>query len=171
MVQIVKATPNDINLITQLGKTTFFEAHSTSGTKEDLEAYLNKAYEHEAFLEELNDPKNIYYLIYFNDQPAGFSKIVLDRPDASISNHNVTKLDRIYILKEYYDKKLGVELFNFNLELSKKSNQKGMWLYVWIKNERAIIFYKKMGFEIVGSYDFVLSKTKSNPNHIMFLEY
>ena len=171
MIQIKTATLDDTEVLTQLGKTTFMEAHHTSASIKALECYLNKVYQEERFLEELENPNNIFHLIYFNEEPVGFSKITLSETNAAITKDNVTKLDRIYVLKEYYDKKLGVELFKNLVSVSKENKQTGLWLYVWVKNERAINFYKKMGFLVVGSYDFVLSKNKSNPNHIMFLEY
>jgi ribosomal protein S18 acetylase RimI-like enzyme len=46
-----------------------------------------------------------------------------------------------------------------------------MWLFVWKENQRAIHFYKKAGFHIIGSYDFRLTETHSNPNHQMLLKY
>jgi ribosomal protein S18 acetylase RimI-like enzyme len=84
---------------------------------------------------------------------------------------NVTKLERLYVLKEFHHLKLGLELFNFNVELSKKNNQAGMWLFVWTENLKAINFYKKAGFNIVGKYNFKISETHSNPNHQMLLLY
>lgn len=59
----------------------------------------------------------------------------------------LAKLDRIYIDEKYLDKKLGQMLFNFNLEIAKQRNQRGIWLYTWIKNDRAIRFYEKMEWE------------------------
>lgn len=88
-----------------------------------------------------------------------------------IQIENVTKLERLYLLKEFYSLKLGLELFNFNLELSKQNNQAGMWLFVWKENQRAVSFYKKTGFKIIGNYDFKLTETHSNPNHQMLLMY
>jgi ribosomal protein S18 acetylase RimI-like enzyme len=83
----------------------------------------------------------------------------------------VTKLERLYLLKEFYGRNLGAELFNFNLNLSKEAGEKGLWLYVWKGNDRAIRFYQKQGFEIVGSHDFKISETHHNPNHQMFLKF
>ena len=70
-----------------------------------------------------------------------------------------------------HQRKLGYQLFDFNVNLSKEHNQNGMWLFVWIENKRAVSFYEKTGFKIIGSHDFFLSKTHSNPNHQMLLDY
>ena len=57
------------------------------------------------------------------------------------------------------------------IELSTAHGDRGMWLNVWKKNERAIRFYEKQGFETVGESEFVLTKTHSNPNWVMVLRH
>lgn len=171
MVEIRKATTKDFEILIKLGKTTFIEAHHQSATKEELDNYLNSSYHPDNLAEQLKDANNLFHLIYFNNIPAGFSKIIIGEENSNPLLTHITKLERIYILKEFYDKKLGLALMQFNIEISKKLNQKGMWLYVWTENHRAVNFYKKLGFKIIGEYDFQLTETKSNPNHQMLFDY
>jgi len=171
MTTIRKATVADVELLAELGRQTFIESHGHSAATEDVETYINTAYNPEACKQELEDANNIYHFIYYNNQPAGFSKIILNSPAQAVAAINITKLERIYVLKEFYNMKLGLALLNFNIELSKNHNQTGMWLYTWVENERAVNFYKKAGFKIIGSYDFRISATHTNPNHRMYLEY
>lgn len=171
MIEIIKASANDAQLLADIGKQTLLESHGHSAPKADMDAYVNKNYSAEFFQNELCDPANIYHIIYHDGQPAGYSKIILDYTHTNIEMQHVTKLERIYLLKEFYELKLGRELLNFNMELSKSNKQAGMWLFVWKENPRAISFYLKNGFKIIGSHDFKISETHSNPNHIMFLEY
>ena len=83
----------------------------------------------------------------------------------------VTKMKQLYLLKEFYDLKLGHQLMHHAIEISQKQGEKGMWLNVWKENERALRFYKKQGFKIVGEADFVLTASHANPNWVMLLEY
>jgi len=83
----------------------------------------------------------------------------------------VTKLERIYLLKSYYGMEAGKKLFDHNINLTKDQYQMGMWLHVWIENHRAIAFYLKQGFKIIGSHDFEVSPSHFNPNHVMYLKY
>ena len=171
MTTIRKATPTDVALLAELGSQTFIESHGHSAAKDDVDAYINSAYNTEVCKQELEDINNIYHFIYYNDHPAGFSKIILNCPAPDVANQDITKLERIYILKQFYNKKLGLTLLNFNIDLSKSQQQTGMWLYTWVENERAINFYKKAGFTIIGSHDFRISATHTNPNHRMYLKY
>jgi ribosomal protein S18 acetylase RimI-like enzyme len=121
--------------------------------------------------EELNNPENIFHIIYYKGQAAGFSKIIFNRPHPLIGSTAITKLERLYLLKEFYNLKLGLTLFEFIISLSKEENQNGIWLFVWTENQRAVSFYKRNGFEIIGNTDFKISETHSNPNHVMYLKY
>ena len=171
MVSIIKATGKDFQTITEIGKVSFFESHRTSATKETLDIYINKKFTEDIIKEELADTNNLFHIIYYNNKPAGYSKVILNSNHTNIKYENVTKLERIYLLKEFYGLKLGYQLFEFNVNLSKKNKQNGMWLFVWVENKRAVNFYEKTGFKIIGSHDFFLSKTHSNPNHQMFFKY
>lgn len=171
MNSIVKANEDDVKLIADIGRLSFIESHGSSASAADLNEYVKEKFSYAVIKEEISDLKNIYHIIYRDKQPAGYSKIIFNASRANIKEDNVTKLDRIYLLKEFYGLKLGYELFTFNIELSKKNNQAGMWLFVWKENHRAVSFYKKAGFKIIGSYDFKLTETHSNPNHQMFLRY
>lgn len=171
MVTIAKATTDNAALLADIGRITFIESHGHSATAADIDTYVATKYTPAVMQQELSDPKNIYHILYYDQQPAGYSKIVLHSPHPGMPQQNITKLERIYLLKEFYQLKLGYELLRFNIDLSQKNNEAGMWLYVWKENHRAVNFYTKTGFRITGSYDFKLSETHSNPNHRMLLLY
>ena len=171
MISIVKAKKDDFQLLADIGRTTLLESHEKSAAAEDLNVYVETNFAYDVVKEELIDAKNLYHLIYYDGQPAGYSKIVLNADHPNIQLRHVTKLDRLYLRKEFYSLKLGFELFNFNNELSRQNAQAGMWLFVWQGNRRAINFYLKAGFEITGNYTFKLSENHSNPSYQMLLTF
>lgn len=171
MISVIKATERDYYSIVNIGKLSVAESHRDSSSAETMNEFLEKNYSSDAIKEELNDINNIYYIINYNDKPAGFSKIILNAKHPNIGGENVTKLDRIYLLKEFYGLKLGLELLNFNIELAKSNHQSGMWLYTWIGNTRAIDFYLKAGFTIIGSHKFYVTKKHYDESHQLFLDF
>ncbi|WP_304235781.1 GNAT family N-acetyltransferase [Jiulongibacter sediminis] len=170
-MEIRKGTIADAEMLSEIGTLSFIESHGLSGPQADIEAYAKKYFTPESFEAELKEPSNVYYIIFCEGKPAGYSKIIFNSPHFNVPESRVTKLERLYLLKEFYGRNLGAELFNFNLNLSKEAGEKGLWLYVWKGNDRAIRFYQKQGFEIVGSHDFKISETHHNPNHQMFLKF
>ncbi|MEO8085604.1 MAG: hypothetical protein ABI763_02220 [Bacteroidota bacterium] len=113
MIKIIKATEKDFSDIVAIGKITVEEAHRDSCTAEEMNQFLENNYTDDAIKNELSDINNIYHIIYFNEQRAGFSKIIFNCSHPNIQPKNVTKLDRIYLLKEYHNLKLGYELLKF----------------------------------------------------------
>jgi ribosomal protein S18 acetylase RimI-like enzyme len=171
LFQIKKPAIQDSKLLSILSKESFLVPHGHSAPKKDVDNYVSNNFNEENFIKELEDKKNEYHLIYYKEKIAGFSKLVFNFENKNVDAKNITQMSRLYLLEEFYGLGLGKELFNFNVSLAKENKQAGIWLAVWIENQRAITFYKKMGFKKVGNYDFYLSKTHSNPNYILYLEF
>lgn len=171
MINIRLATVADAHLLSVIAPQTHMESHGHSAKAEHHELYISKKLSVDAFTNELTNPENIYHIISVDDIAAGYSKIILNCNHSLITGQPVTKLERIYLLKPYYGMDAGKQLLDYNVSLSKEQHQQGMWLHVWTENHRAFAFYQKHGFNIIGSYDFEVSPTHFNPNHVMYLKY
>lgn len=170
MILIEKADKDDAYLLSEMAAATFLESHGSSAAPGDINSFIAEKYNPCTFTAELSNPKNNYHVIYYNGRAAGFSNIIYDSPGLSAKSKDTAKLERIYLLKEFYGLKLGQQLIEFNKDLAIQNNQSGIWLFVWKDNLRAISFYKKNGFTAIGSFDYRISATHTNPNHQMLLE-
>ena len=171
MYKILKATLKDAQLLSKLSVDTFLPAHGHSAPKKDIDIYVAQNFSKENFTKELSDAKNDYYLFYIDNKIAGYSKIIYNQISKDIHAKNITYMSRLYFLKAFYGLDLGKILFDFNVNLCKENKQAGIWLAVWVENQKGISFYKKMGFKKVGDFNFKISETHSNPNHILYLEF
>lgn len=171
MIQIIKATEKDVPLLLQIGIPSFLAAHGHSASKEDIDAYVSKNFTTENFKSQLATKAYDFYLLYYKGEIAGYSKIISNSENEAVVHKNTTKLERLYFLEKFYGLGLAKELLHFVVNKAKENQQKGMWLYVWVENFRALSFYKKTGFVKVGEYDFVISPNKINPNYILYLAF
>ncbi len=171
MASLVRLTSTDAELLSTIGGTSLIESHGHSATPQIMQEYVDKNFRTEACLNELIDESNIFYAIFYNNEPAGYYKIILNKPHPAVALQPVTYMERLYLLSRFYNLKLGQQLAQHAIDLSKASGEKGMWLNVWKENERAIRFYQKQGFEIIGESEFVLTATHANPNWVMLLKY
>lgn len=171
MFKIKKIELSDIETLLDISYFTFVESHGHSASEKDMNVYLRKSFSRKQIEGELKNEKNIFNFIYYQSRLAGYSKLILNFPYEKIEEKKIAKLERIYLKKEFYDLKLGLELLNFNINYSKAWNQKGMWLYSWIENKRGLKFYETNGFKIIDNKDFKISRNHSNPNYIMYLKY
>ena len=167
MISIVRGNENDYELIADIGKVSFIESHGNSATQADIDFYVKRKFTLNAVKKELSNPENIFHVVYYNGEAAGYSKIIFNNPYQNSPNKNIAKLERLYLLQKFYDFKLGFQLLNLNIDLAKQHNQYSIWLVVWTGNERAVKFYQKTGFEIVGHNFFKISESHSNPNYEM----
>lgn len=157
--------------LAQLSKNTFVQSHGHSASSKDIDTYLRFAYSANRLSSELENDNTYFHFIYHENALAGYSKVSLQTRYPKIEVDPLAKLDRIYIDEKFLDMKLGQVLFNYNLELARQNNQRGIWLYTWIENRRAIKFYLKNGFEIIDEKDFKISNRHSNPNYIMYKKF
>ncbi|MAU71974.1 MAG: GNAT family N-acetyltransferase [Pseudozobellia sp.] len=171
MTKIVRASIQHIDELLTLAPKSFIDSHGHSASASDIDYYIERNFNETIFRNELLDKQIAYFLIYDDEQLAGYSKLTLNATNSCVTAQSATKLDRLYLLKAFYGRDLGKELMLFNLNFSKQNHQQGMWLFVWKENPRAIAFYQKNGFKIVGEGDFKISESHSNPNHIMYLDY
>ena len=171
MIKIIRAFDEHLHILTKIGSKTLHESHGRSAPAHIMNAYVDEKFSEAALQAELSDPDNIFHIIYYNNIPTGYSKIIYNIPIDPVPLSNITKMERLYLLEEFHGLKLGHELMEFNMNLSKQNNQAGMWLYVWKENQRALDFYKKKGFIIVGDGLFRLTDEHSNPNWQMYLQY
>lgn len=170
MITIRKATAKDVKALAEVSKKAFYVPHKDVIPDHIMQDYLKNSFNEKTLLSEINNPNFKYNLILKDAVLAGFSKIIINTKNSNIKAENVTKLERIYLTEEFYGLGLGKELFAYNLKLIKEAKQKGVWLYVWIKNDRAINFYKKAGFKKIAMYDFPISDTETRPNDVLYLE-
>ncbi|MFT5822132.1 MAG: ribosomal protein S18 acetylase RimI-like enzyme [Crocinitomix sp.] len=171
MIRIEIPQLKDLPELTTLAIETFIQSHGHSASTKDVDNYLQANYTEDIFKTELSDPNNFYRVLFTENKMVGYLKIIYNQPISAVESASITKLERIYVLEKFHGQGLGQELFNCAIDLSKTNGQAGVWLYTWIENKRAIRFYEKMSFKIVGSHDFQLSPTHTNPNHQMYLAF
>lgn len=171
MIAIRALTVKDAPLLAKIGGISLLESHGHSAPGEIMQAYVDRSFSEASCRQELEDPENVFFLISHNGVAAGYYKIIAKSPYEGSAEEEVTKLERLYLLKSFYGLSLGEKLMTHAIDQSKLSGDKGMWLNVWKGNERALRFYRKHGFEVIGESKFVLTSTHSNPNWVMALNY
>jgi len=155
MIEIKKASENDAEDLSQLAKTTYVESHGHFiVNKDDLSIYLEKSLSVETTKKELINPNHLFYILYSDEIPAGYIKLVLNCPNDNIELKNICQLERIYVLADYIPLKIGKQLMDLAEAKARELKFEALWLNVYFKNLRAIRFYEKNDFLKVGKYDF-----------------
>ncbi|HTJ51739.1 MAG TPA: GNAT family N-acetyltransferase [Cyclobacteriaceae bacterium] len=157
VLDIRRATLNDALLLTTLGASTFEETFREQNTAEDMKLYLENNFTVQKLEQEIQEEGNIFLLAFDDQNAAGFVKLRpgVEKPEG-LDDANAFELERIYVAKDYFGKKVAHALMEASLDLAKSLGYKTLWLGVWEENYRALAFYDKWGFEKFGSHPFLL---------------
>src|SRR5690606_2006968 len=166
-LEILPFSLAEVESLAQLSRKTFLESHGHSADEKDIQAYADLNFSLKKLSEDLQDSRVFFNKVYVNDQIAGYSKLILNEPNALTPVTPLAKFERLYLLKDFYGLGLGDMLLNHNIEIAQNHKQKGLWLFVWTQNEKALRFYQKSEFKSIGEYNFKISHQHSNPNFVM----
>ncbi len=155
MIEIKLATKADIDVLALLARITWAESHGPYvEDKNNLLQYLNNNFSVAKTRQELNDPNVHFYIMYIDDLPVGYAKLIVHAKHETVASQNTGRLERIFVQNEFIPLKIGRQLLNFVEQKAKALQLDTMWLTVYIKNDRAIRFYEKNEFKNVGAIDF-----------------
>jgi ribosomal protein S18 acetylase RimI-like enzyme len=170
-IELRRGQPDDAGMLTPLARQTFVESHGHSASAEDILQYMERKLTEDILRDELADAANWFTLAFLDGMLAGYAKIIFNQPHKDIAVTPVAKLERIYTLASVHGRGVGQALWDHQLDLARQHGQKGIWLYTWTENHRAIAFYRRNGMVVAGRHDFEISATHSNPNHLMWLDF
>lgn len=150
------ATKADAELIAGISQQTFYDTFAADNTEEDMHKFLNEQFTKGRLMMEVGAPENEFILAYVDDAVAGYLKLRDAKVPDALKQIPSLELARLYVLKEFLGKRVGAELMKKSINVAEEKGKQVLWLGVWEKNQRAIDFYKRWGFEKFGEWDFLL---------------
>jgi len=146
MIAIETASAKDFPVIQSIAYNTWPETYGQILSKAQLDYMLDRFYSLDNLALNLKNDHQ-FYVIYEDEMPLGFIGIE--------HNHNdefVTKIHKIYMLPSYQGKGIGKLTIDFIIGIALKNQSQKLRLNV-NKFNKAMIFYQKLGFEIVEVID------------------
>lgn len=155
-IQIRYAAVADAILLADLGRRTFVDAFGSQNDPAHIQEYVAVAFVVDRLEDELKDPNTDFLIAEAGGEALGYAKIALGDAPACVTSPDPIELERIYVDQSAIGTGVGSVLMSASLEAIKTRGGRSAWLGVWERNKRAIRFYRKWGFEIVGDKVFVL---------------
>jgi diamine N-acetyltransferase len=156
------ATVVDAALIADMSRQTFYETFVADNAKEDMDKFMNEQFTHEALMKEVGAPGNIFLLAFDGETAVGYVRMRENNIPPELDDKNALEIARIYATTDSIGKGVGRALMEKCIAIALELNKTTVWLGVWEKNERAIQFYTKWGFEKFADHDFVLGNDRQN---------
>lgn len=153
---IRKCTIDDLVALREISYKTYNETFKDSNTTSNMKNYLDKAFNINKMREELLNVNSQFYFIYVNEELSGYLKLNESTAQTEIDDSDSIEVERIYVLKKFHNKALGSALMTKAIEIAGELKKKYIWLGVWENNYKAMRFYKKNGFYIIGQHSFFM---------------
>jgi ribosomal protein S18 acetylase RimI-like enzyme len=157
-IQIKKITLDDLEQLQKISRQTFIETFAQFNSKENMKQYLNESLSLEQLTLELENEFSEFYFAFYENEVVGYLKINRGVAQTEFKTYNSLEIERIYVLEKYQGMKVGKSLFEKAVEIAQYLQMNFIWLGVWEKNEKAIQFYLRNGFEIFDKHIFKLGE-------------
>lgn len=151
-----KCNLEDFDTVRELSIRTYYETFASLNTEEDMKAYLEEAFNVGKLSRELNDANSEFYFLYYNEKLAGYLKLNEAPSQTDINDKASLEIERIYVSSKFQGEGLGRYLIEQAINIATERNKQYAWLGVWEKNDKAIRFYKKNGFYVIGTHSFFM---------------
>ena len=120
-----------------------------------MQKYLAEALTITKLYKEWLSPHSSFYFAFLDEEIVGYLKINKGNAQTENQEEGAFEIERIYVLQAYQREGIGQFLLDCALRFAGENQAKYIWLGVWEKNQKAIRFYEKNGFEVFGSHLFM----------------
>ena len=149
MIEILRATENNIEAITQLAKRTWHATYTDLVPAGQIDYMLGLFYDKELLRSQMKDPTHHFLVLMLDQQLAGYAH--------AIELNDRVKLSKLYFAPEHHGKGLGKVLME---TMESRMQSMGYTLIELCVNRGnpAQYFYEKMGYEITEAKDFPIGE-------------
>lgn len=149
MIQITEATPEYIPAICEIVDKTWVATYADIISQSQIDYMLDMMYSKASLTDQMTTQGHHFLLIKPSESAAyeGFVSFEYD-----YKNTNTTKLHKLYVIPQSQGSGLGRVLINMVCERAKAYGNNCVRLNM-NRDNKALGFYKNMGFEIVGEED------------------
>lgn len=145
--------PNDTEALALVGAASFLEAFAGMLPGADLLAHCRHQHSAQKYAALLAGPDTRACVAEVNGAPVGYALVCA--PDLPVpTTRDDLELKRIYVLHRFQGTGMGAALMNWSVETARTLGKRRLLLGVNDGNDKAVAFYRRHGFEHVGTRNF-----------------
>lgn len=166
-VTIRVAGPADAAALAGLAAATFALACPPHTTAAAIASFLRDVLAERNFDEYLADPNRVLLVAEDETAMVGYTMLVFGEPTdtdayAAVGIRPTAELSKFYVLAESHGRGAAAALMAATLDAARGRGAAGTWLGVNQLNARAVRFYEKNGFTVVGAKRFLVGGVFEN---------
>ena len=151
------ARPAEAARLARLMRELFLAAYRHCSTPRNVAAFLDATYGEAQQRAELEDDGIETVIVEAGDDWLGFAQLRFGKPaPPGVTLSRGAELGRIYLGPQAQGRGVGTALLRELETRTRARGRDGLWLNVWLEAPQALAFYRREGFEICGTADFVV---------------
>ncbi len=161
-----QATPADAGALAEFGARLFVDSYQHLMEPGEMAGYVSEQFTPARQHAELTDPSMMTFLAV-EAEICGYAQLTTGSvPDCALVGRRPAELKRVYVDRAWHGRGVAPELLRLVAEEARHRQCDVLWLAVWEINDRAISFYSKHGFRIVGRQGFPIGN-QVQTDHVM----
>jgi len=157
---IRRAAAADAAGLASFAARTFAETFARDNTPEDMAAFLARSYGEAQQGAELADPSIVTLVAERGGSTVAFAQLRKGTTPACVTGAPAIELWRFYVDRPWHGRGVARTLMDAVANAAQQLGARTLWLGVWERNPRALAFYRKSGFQDVGTQSFMVGEDR-----------
>ncbi|WP_190810493.1 GNAT family N-acetyltransferase [Flagellimonas sp. S3867] len=159
-LKLQRCVIEDLEKLVTISKATFIDAFEKDNNPADFESYINEAFSSERLRSELENKNTRFYFVFSGHELIGYLKLNKGPAQSDIKDDQSLELERIYVIQQFQGKGIGNWLLQQVIQIARNEASNYVWLGVWQKNQAAVRFYLRHGFQKFDTHPYYIGKDK-----------
>lgn len=155
-LQLRTATVDDAGPLAALAEATFRATFADTNSAQDMDQYCASSFGTALQLQEIKDPDLVTMVADQGGELVAFGQLRRGSAPACVRAVRPAEIRRLYLDRAWHGQGLAQQLMAALMTRAESWQADAVWLGVWEHNPRAVAFYEKSGFRVVGDHEFVL---------------
>jgi ribosomal protein S18 acetylase RimI-like enzyme len=165
---IRRATAADAEPLAELALRSFMEAFAAQNDPDDVAAYTSRVYGPAQQAAEIADPGIATLVGEVEGRMAAYAQVRRGTTAPGVTGPGAVEIMRFYVDSPWHGRGIAQRMMDAALRTAREMGARTAWLAVWEHNPRALAFYARRGFRVVGTQHFQLGSDRQN-DHVMML--
>ena len=155
-IRIRRAEDDDALALSMLAERTFRAAFAESNDHANMQLHCAANYGQAMQLTEIREPSRETWVAEADKRLVAYVQLRVDAASSVVLGDRPVEIQRFYVDASHHGTGLAHHLMAHVLARAEAAGFATLWLGVWERNPRALAFYRKWGFEVVGEHIFKL---------------
>jgi len=157
-----RAAPSDLPAYGALCRATFTETFHAFHDAEAMARHVAWAFNDDRLGAELNDASRTIIVATAGDDLIGYVLLRAGEAPQSVRAARPMEIGRFYVTSPWHGRGVADALMDAALAALRERGADAAWLAAWEQNPRALRFYARRGFMVVGRATYLFDGTPEN---------